>query len=112
WDGKRISADIQVKLNGQLFGNPNGKEMNFTFGELIAHACRTRPLSAGSIIGTGTISNEDKARGFACLTEKRFQEIIEGGKPVTPWLKAGDRVEIDVLIDGKTVFGRIDQIAR
>jgi fumarylacetoacetate (FAA) hydrolase len=67
WDGKRVAADMTVRFNGQPFGNPNGREMHFTFGDLVAHACRTRPLAAGSIVGTGTFSNEDKNRGFACL---------------------------------------------
>ena len=111
WDGKRIKLDLQVKLNNQSFGNPNGSEMNFPFGELVAHACRTRPLGAGTILGTGTISNESNSRGFACLTEKRFQEMIDNGKVSTPWLKRGDRVQMDVLLAGQTVFGPIDQIA-
>ena len=112
WDGKRISLEMRVVFNGSMFGHPNGNEMHFTFGELIAHACRTRPLSAGSIIGTGTVSNEDKGKGFACLTEKRFQEILDSGKASTPWLKAGDRVQIDVVQDSVSVFGSIDETAR
>jgi fumarylacetoacetate (FAA) hydrolase len=112
WDGKRLSVDLDVQLNGKWFGTPNGKEMNFTFGDLIAHACRTRPLAAGSIVGTGTISNESNEKGFACLTEKRFQEMIESGKMVTPWLKRGDRVTIDCAINGTSVFGPIDQVAK
>ena len=111
WDGNRIALDIEVQLNGKVFGKPNGKEMHFTLGELVAHASRTRPLSAGSIVGTGTVSNEDKAKGFACLTEKRFQEVIDEGKPLTPWLKTGDRVHIDVKRQGISVFGAIDEVA-
>jgi fumarylacetoacetate (FAA) hydrolase len=113
WDGKRINLPLEIYLNGQLFGRPVGREMHFTFPELVAHACRTRPLSAGSIVGTGTVSNEDKAAGFACLTEKRFQEILDTGKAVTPWLKKGDRVRIDCFIQGnqktESIFGKIDQ---
>jgi len=109
WDGKRFLGDIEARLNGQLFGKVSGKEMHFTMGDLIAHACRTRPLSASSIVGTGTISNEDASRGFVCLTEKRFQEVIDTGKPSTPWLKAGDRVQIEIFKEGKTLFGPIDQ---
>jgi fumarylacetoacetate (FAA) hydrolase len=105
----RIEADLVVKLNSKLFGQPNGREMHFSFGQLVAHACRTRPLSAGSIIGTGTISNENKDCGFACLTEKRFQEIIDTGKPSTPWLKPGDRVSMDVTLEGTSIFGSIDE---
>jgi len=111
WKNERVNLDMGVKLNGETFGNPNGSEMNFTFGQLIAHANRTRPLAAGTIVGTGTISNEDKNRGFACLTERRFLEVIENGKPSTPWLKPGDRVEIEVLKDGQSLFGKIDQTA-
>lgn len=109
WDGARIHLDMTVHLNGASFGNPNGREMNFSFGQLIAHAARTRPLAAGSIVGTGTISNEDKSRGFACLTERRFQEIMDSGKPSTPWLKRGDQVHIEVKMDGASVFGAIDE---
>jgi fumarylacetoacetate (FAA) hydrolase len=111
WDGKRVSADLVVKLNGKLFGSPNGKEMHFSFGELVAHACRTRPLSAGSIIGTGTVSNHDKDQGFACLVEKRFQEILDQGKATTPWLVPGDHVWMNVELNGTSVFGTIDQTA-
>jgi fumarylacetoacetate (FAA) hydrolase len=110
WDGNRLNVDLQIKLNGQLYGSPNGREMNFSFGELIAHACRTRPLGAGTILGCGTISNEDKARGFACLTEKRCQETIDSGKVSTPWLQPGDRVWMDVEVKGTSVFGVIDEV--
>lgn len=109
WDGKRFQLNIDVKLNGQTFGHPHGKEMHFSMGQLVAHAGRTRPLTAGTIVGTGTVSNESNEVGFACLTEKRFQEVIESGKPSTPWLKVGDRVEIDCQIEGNSVFGRIDE---
>jgi fumarylacetoacetate (FAA) hydrolase len=109
WIDNRIKADLVVTLNGKEFGRPNGAEMHFSFAELVAHAGRTRPLSAGSIIGTGTVSNDDKARGFACLVEKRFQEILDGGKAVTPWLAPGDRVVMDVQVGGVSVFGPIDQ---
>lgn len=111
WKDERITLDMSVKWNGQWFGNPNGREMNFTFGALIAHACRTRPLAAGNIVGTGTISNEDKNQGFACLTEKRFQEVLDTGKATTPWLKKGDRVQIEVFKGEQSLFGPIDQTA-
>lgn len=112
WDGKRILLDMQVELNGKSFGSPNGKEMHFSFGEIIAHACRTRPLGAGTIVGTGTFSNESEKVGFACLTEQRFQEIIEDGKPKTPWLKAGDKVKIDMKLEGQSLFGVIEQTVK
>lgn len=111
WDGKRVHGPIHVKWNGEDFGAPDASEMHFSMGELVAHAGRTRPLSAGSIVGTGTISNTDAGRGFACLTEKRFEEIITGGAPKTPWLKRGDTVRIEYLKDGKSLFGPIDQKA-
>lgn len=109
WKNGRLTGAVEVKLNGERFGDPDGQEMNFSFGELVAHAARTRPLSAGSIVGTGTVSNEDKARGFACLTEKRFQEILDDGKPSTEWLKVGDHIQMDYRVGGKSIFGPIDQ---
>ncbi len=109
WDGKRVNLDMQVELNNQKFGTPNGREMHFSMGEIIAHACRTRPLGAGTIVGTGTFSNESSEVGYACLTEKRFQEIIETGKPITPWLKPGDKVKIDMTMNGQSLFGPIEQ---
>ena len=109
WDGKRLSLDMQVTLNGKLFGKPNGREMHFSFGQLIAHAGRTRPLSAGTIVGTGTISNETTENGYACLVEKRYQEIIDQGKHSTPWLQPGDKLVIDVEKEGHSVFGPIIQ---
>lgn len=112
WDGKRLALDVEVEFNQKPFGNPNGREMHFTFPELVAHAGRTRPLAAGSIIGCGTVSNEDKAKGFACLTEKRFQEVLDNGKESTPWMKPGDRVRIDVKVGGVSLFGAIDQTAK
>ena len=111
WDGKRILLDVEVHLNGQLFGHPNGREMHFSFGELVAHANRTRPLSAGTIVGTGTVSNESANVGFACLTEKRFQEIIDSGKPASAWLQPGDKLKIDCKKNGVSVFGSIEQLA-
>jgi fumarylacetoacetate (FAA) hydrolase len=112
WVDGRLNLDLNVQFNGKSFGHPNGKEMHFSFYELVAHAARTRPLSAGSIIGSGTVSNEDKDRGFACLTEKRFQEILDGGKPTTPWLKHGDRVIMDTICEGESLFGVIDQVSK
>lgn len=109
WDGNRLALEVLVKLNGALFGHPSGREMHFGFPDLVAHACRTRPLSAGTIVGSGTVSNEATSAGFACLTEKRFQEIIDTGKPITPWLKPNDHLEMDVLQNGVSVFGKIDQ---
>ena len=110
WKDGRVHLELEVKLNGSLFGHPSGSEMHFSFFELVAHACRTRPLSAGSIVGSGTISNEDTSKGFACLTEVRCQELIETRKINTPWLVPGDRVEMDVRLEGVSVFGSIDEV--
>lgn len=112
WKEGRLALDLEVTWNGERFGNPNGREMHFSFYELVAHVCRTRPLSAGTIVGSGTVSNEDVKRGFACLTEKRFVEAIEKGKPETRWLKSGDRVTMAARQGERLPFGRIDQTVR
>jgi fumarylacetoacetate (FAA) hydrolase len=84
--------------------------MTFDFLQLIAHAARTRQLAAGSIVGSGTISNLDRSRGSACLAEKRTLETLATGKPVTPFLRFGDRVRIEMLdAAGRSIFGAIDQ---
>ena len=111
WDGRRLNLPIMVYINGSQFGEPNaGDDMTFDFPRLIAHAARTRPLAAGTIVGSGTISNVDRSRGSACIAEKRMLETIESGKPVTPFLRFGDRVRIEMRdADGNSVFGAIDQ---
>jgi fumarylacetoacetate (FAA) hydrolase len=112
WTNGRLALDLEVQWNGERFGNPNGREMHFSFYELVAHVCRTRPLSAGTIVGSGTVSNEDVSRGFACLTERRYVEAIEKGKPSTRWLKPGDRVSMTVRHGDRVPFGRIEQVVR
>ena len=111
WDGAKVSLPLIVHINRQLFGRPNaGTDMTFDFPTLIAHAARTRELEAGTIIGSGTISNVDRSVGSACLAEKRMLEIIATGKPVTPFLRFGDRVSIEMLdAAGQSIFGAIDQ---
>lgn len=110
WQGGRVHLPLQVKYNGQFFGKANAKEMHFHFGQLIAHAARTRDLSAGTIIGSGTISNEDPSMGSSCLVEKRMIETIRDGQPNTPFMKVGDTVEMQMLNEnGEDIFGRIDQ---
>jgi fumarylacetoacetate (FAA) hydrolase len=98
-------------LNGERFGAPNaGEDMTFSFPQLIAHAAKTRALCTGSIVGSGTVSNNDRSRGSACLAERRSLETIEHGAPKTPFLKFGDRVKIEMLDgDGRSIFGAIDQ---
>jgi fumarylacetoacetate (FAA) hydrolase len=111
WDGGKVHLPVTVHLNGALFGQPQaGEDMTFDFPRLIAHAARTRPLAAGSVVGSGTISNLDRSRGCACLAEKRTLETIEHGKPITPFLRFGDRVRIEMLdAAGRSIFGAIDQ---
>jgi len=111
WDGRKLSLPLESSLNGTLFGAPNaGRDMNFDFPALIAHAARTRELEAGTIIGSGTVSNRDPAAGSACLAERRMIETIEAGAPKTPFLKFGDRVRIEMKdAEGRSIFGAIDQ---
>ncbi|HEX3944929.1 MAG TPA: fumarylacetoacetate hydrolase family protein [Rhizomicrobium sp.] len=111
WSGGKVHLPLRVLLNGERFGEPNaGEDMTFSFPQLIAHAARTRSLCAGSIIGSGTVSNKDGARGSACIAERRSLETIENGSPKTPFLKFGDRVKMEMLdLDGRSIFGAIDQ---
>jgi fumarylacetoacetate (FAA) hydrolase len=102
-----------VEWNGERFGLVNGDEMAFSFPELIAHAARTRRLVAGTIIGSGTVSNKDFAtRGSACIAEHRAIEIIAHGKPSTPFMSFGDTVRMSgITSDGNRPFGAIHQQA-
>jgi fumarylacetoacetate (FAA) hydrolase len=111
WYGSRLHLPLSVKVNGERLGAPNaGRDMQFDFARLIEHAARTRPLGAGTIVGSGTVSNREQAAGFACLAEKRAVETVESGKPRTPFLRHGDRVRIEMHDRGdRTVFGAIDQ---
>ncbi|HUN69928.1 MAG TPA: fumarylacetoacetate hydrolase family protein [Burkholderiales bacterium] len=111
WDGRRAHGPVRSWVNGELLGEPDaGTDMQFDFPRLIAHAAKTRPLGAGTIVGSGTVSNRDRAKGAGCLFERRAEEILKGGKAKTPFLKFGDRVRIEMLgPDGKSVFGAIDQ---
>jgi fumarylacetoacetate (FAA) hydrolase len=111
WDGTKVRLPITVHLNGALFGQPHaGEDMTFDFPQLIAHAARTRQLAAGTIVGSGTISNLDRSRGSACIAEKRTLETLERGKASTPFLRFGDRVRIEMFDpEGKSIFGAIDQ---
>jgi fumarylacetoacetate (FAA) hydrolase len=111
WDGAKVRLPIVVHLNGAPFGRPHaGEDMTFDFPQLIAHAAKTRRLAAGTIVGSGTISNVDRSRGSACIAEKRTLETLERGKASTPFLRFGDRVRIEMLDgEGKSIFGAIDQ---
>jgi fumarylacetoacetate (FAA) hydrolase len=111
WTDGRVHLPLRTLLNGKLMGDPHaGPEMNFSFFDLVAHIARTRAFIAGTILGSGTVSNADRARGVSCLAERRTLEVLDSGAPTTPFLRAGDRVQIEMLgPDGTSVFGRIDQ---
>jgi fumarylacetoacetate (FAA) hydrolase len=111
WRDGKAHLPLTVTYNGKPFGHPNaGVDMTFSFPQLIAHAAKTRALVAGSIVGSGTVSNKSGNVGSACLAEKRTLETIESGKPVTPFMKFGDTIRIEMLDrDGKSIFGAIDQ---
>lgn len=110
WRDGRVHLPLQVQWNGQWFGNPNGGAMNFSFPQLIAHAALTRRLGAGTLIGSGTVSNADRRVGSACIAERRAIEMIEHGAPQTGFMRFGDRVRMEVLgSDGQSLFGGIDQ---
>ncbi|MBL91163.1 MAG: 2-keto-4-pentenoate hydratase [Myxococcales bacterium] len=110
WQNGRVHLPLHTHLNGNLFGQPEaGPEMHFNFYELISHAAKSRPLSAGTIIGSGTVSNEDTSKGSSCLAEKRMLEKINTGVFRTPFLKYGDQVTIEMFQEGHSVFGQIAQ---
>jgi fumarylacetoacetate (FAA) hydrolase len=110
WREGRVHLDLEVEWNGELFGRPNGREMNFGFGQLVAHAARTRRLRAGTIVGSGTVSNADRAAGSACIAERRVIEIIDHGEPRTGFMRFGDRVRMRARrADGEAPFGEIAQ---
>lgn len=111
WHEGRLHLPLTVRLNEEEVGTPEaGEDMVFNFPRLIKHAAKTRPLCAGTIIGSGTVSNKDSSRGIACLAERRMLEIIETGSAKTSFLGSGDRVEIEMLDDdGQNIFGTIDQ---
>ncbi|MDO9412353.1 MAG: fumarylacetoacetate hydrolase family protein [Pseudolabrys sp.] len=122
FDGNKISLPLLSSINGQLFGRPNaGDDMTFDFPALIAHAAKTRALSAGTIIGSGTVSNRDPdggpgkpisegGLGYSCIAELRTVETIQTGKPVTPFLTFGDRIRIEMNNpQGQSIFGAIEQ---
>lgn len=112
WDGQRVHLPLLSHLNGQLFGQPNaGIDMTFSFPELVEHAAKTRVLSAGTIIGSGTVSNKDRSNGSSCIAEKRMLEILDSGKALTPFMHFGDTVRIEMLDkQGNSLFGAIEQV--
>ncbi len=114
WQANKVHLALNSYLNGEALGNPDaGQDMQFDFARLIQHAAATRPLSAGSIIGSGTVSNADLGRGCSCLAEKRVLEIIDNGEASTLFLKHGDRVRIEMFDqDKRSIFGAIDQVVQ
>jgi fumarylacetoacetate (FAA) hydrolase len=111
WREGRVHRPMIVHWNGKKVGQPDcGTDMVFNFGQLIAHAAKTRNVRAGSIVGSGTVSNKDTKRGYCCIAEKRCLETIEDGAPTTEFMKFGDSVKIEMFDEaGKSVFGAIDQ---
>ncbi len=111
WRDARVHLPLVVEVNGGPCGRPNaGVDMTFDFGQLIAHATKTRRLGAGSIVGSGTVSNADRASGSTCLAERRMLETLDHGRPMTPFLSFGDRVRIEMFdAHGGSIFGAIDQ---
>ena len=120
WQGAKVHRPLVVHLNDRLFGQPDaGVDMTFDFGQLIAHVAKTREMEAGSIVGSGTVSNkqgnlwgssiDNGGVGYCCLAEVRTYETIEQGKPLTPFMRAGDRVRIEMFdAEGNSLFGRIE----
>jgi fumarylacetoacetate (FAA) hydrolase len=111
WRDGRVHLTVRTRLNGEVVGQTHaGPEMHFSFHDLIAHITKTRAFTAGTILGSGTVSNAERSRGVSCLSERRMIETIERGKPETPFLKVGDSVEIEMVDDaGVSVCGRIAQ---
>ncbi len=111
WDGRRLHLPLAVHVNDKLLGRPDaGSDMSFDFPRLVAHAARTRPLGAGTILGSGTVSNRDAKVGVCCIAEARALESSRGKAAQTPYLKFGDRLEIEMRdADGRSVFGAIEQ---
>lgn len=111
WDGKKVHLPLVCHLNKQVFGQPNaGVDMIFDFPMLIAHAAKSRHLSTGTIVGSGTVSNIDRSHGSCCIVEKRMLETIADGKPTTAYMQNGDYVRIEMFDKQKqTIFGAIDQ---
>jgi fumarylacetoacetate (FAA) hydrolase len=111
WRANKVHLPLLTHINGEWFGAPEaGVDMQFDFSQLVAHAARTRPLSAGAIVGSGTIANQDTSKGASCFAEKRTVETLRDGKPSTPFMKFGDVVRIEMLNgDGSLIFGAIEQ---
>lgn len=114
WEGGKVHLPLVTHWNGVLFGKPNaGQDMQFDFPTLIAHAAKTRRLPAGTLIGSGTVSNADATRGCSCIVEKRVLEQLESGEARTPYMRQGDKVRIEMFDkEGHSIFGAIEQEVR
>lgn len=122
WNGGKLSLPLVSHFNGQIFGEPDaGTDMTFDFGQLIAHAAKTRPLCAGTIIGSGTVSNKldggpgkavsEGGVGYSCIAEVRMIETIQNGQPTTPFMQFGDKISIEMFDkQSKSIFGKISQV--
>jgi fumarylacetoacetate (FAA) hydrolase len=112
WQDEKLHLPMRTWLNAKWFGEAEcGVDMQFNFAQLVAHAAKTRPLTAGSIVGSGTIANEDTSKGASCLAEQRTVEMLASGKPSTPFLKYGDTLRIEITdAHGASIFGAIEQV--
>ncbi|HDS1038538.1 TPA: fumarylacetoacetate hydrolase family protein [Stenotrophomonas maltophilia] len=111
WKDSKVHLPLLTHINGKWFGAPEaGVDMQFNFAQLVAHAAKTRPLGAGTIVGSGTIANEDTSKGASCFAEQRVVETLRDGKPSTPFMSFGDVVRIEMLdAAGNSIFGAIEQ---
>lgn len=111
WRGSKLHLPLVTHVNGAWFGAPEaGEDMQFDFAQLVAHAARTRPLIAGTLVGSGTIANHDTSRGASCFAERRVVEALRDGSPSTPFMAFGDVVRIEMFDrDGASIFGAIEQ---
>ena len=114
WLEGKLHLPLHSTLNGKLIGSPNaGIDMTFNFGQLIAHAAKTRSLMAGTVIGSGTVANQGSPTGSSCLAEVRCLEIVKDGKATTPFMSFGDRIEVEMKdASGKSIFGKINQVVK
>ena len=114
WKDSKVHRPLLTHINGEWFGAPEaGEDMQFSFAQLVAHAAKTRPLSAGTIVGSGTVANQSTDKGASCFAEQRTIETLRDGKPSTPFMKFGDTVRIEMLdADGKSIFGAIEQVMK
>jgi fumarylacetoacetate (FAA) hydrolase len=111
WQDAKLHLPMRTWINGRWFGEADcGVDMQFSFAQLVAHVAKTRPLAAGTLVGSGTIANQDTGKGASCLAEQRTVEKLRDGEPSTPFLKYGDRVRIEITdAGGASIFGAIEQ---